>query len=208
MKIDLSCPAELWRLDLPTEADRACALKMYNLSGKVINSVEVTLLLLDAKGEERARLNYRAHGLCGEPGKTFRMSVPLGREDALPDSCEVIFEKIWFDMGDIWRRDKAPMTTYVSNALLPSRELERLRHVAGDGAVGYPSAQKNVWVCVCGRANALDSDRCCRCERRRDNRADYHGNARRNAVKQRHIINHAAQRRRQNRREKHSPALF
>ena len=28
--------------------------------------------------------------------------------------------------------------------------------------------QDQVWLCVCGRANPIESQRCCRCERRRD----------------------------------------
>ena len=34
--------------------------------------------------------------------------------------------------------------------------------------MGYPEVQQQAWVCVCGRANSLDSARCCRCERGRD----------------------------------------
>ena len=30
------------------------------------------------------------------------------------------------------------------------------------------SMQEQAWVCVCGRANDLKSDRCCRCKRGRD----------------------------------------
>ena len=83
MKIDLTCPAELWRYELPREDYRACDLMMYNLADKMITSVEVTLILFDKAEEEQARLIYRAHDLHGEPGKTFGISVPV-EEDASP----------------------------------------------------------------------------------------------------------------------------
>ena len=71
-------------------------------------------------------------------------------------------------ISTIWRRGNAPLTYYKSNALPGGRALDQLRFVAGKDAVGYPCVQDQVWLCVCGRANALESDRCCRCERRRD----------------------------------------
>ena len=49
MRIDLSCPAELWRYELPKEDYPICGLMLYNLGEKIIVSVEVTLILLDRK---------------------------------------------------------------------------------------------------------------------------------------------------------------
>ena len=43
--------------------------------------------------------------------------------------------------------------------------LDELRFVAGKDAVGYPQIQEHVWMCVCGRPNAKQSRRCCRCDR-------------------------------------------
>ena len=50
MKIDLTCPAELWRYELPQEDYAACDLLLYNLSDKLISSVEVTLILTGKDG--------------------------------------------------------------------------------------------------------------------------------------------------------------
>ena len=52
MLIDLTCPAEIFRTDLPTESDPAAVLTLFNLSDRVITSVEVHLNLQDKNGNE------------------------------------------------------------------------------------------------------------------------------------------------------------
>lgn len=164
MKIDLTCPAELWRYELPKEDYRACELLMFNLSDKVITSVEVTLILSDKDGDEQTRLTYRAHDLQGQSAKTFGVSVPMEPEEK-PFAVEVVIEKVWFGDTSIWRRGKGPMTEYTSNALPNSRSLEQLRYAAGPTAVGFPQEQEGLWLCVCGRPNADYAKYCIRCQR-------------------------------------------
>lgn len=138
MKIDLHSPVELWKTDMPTRDYPACVLKLYNLSEQLIVSVEVTLLLLDAKGEEQTRVLFRAHDLRGEPGKTFRMAVPVPQGTPSAAACEVVFEKAWYEDGTAWRRARGSAQTFVSNVLPRGRELEMLQLVGGETAVGYP----------------------------------------------------------------------
>ncbi len=166
MKIDLTCPAEVWRYEKPREGFAACALTLYNLTDKLISSVEVTLVLLDQAGEEQTRLIYRAHDLHGAPAKTFQVTVPLEGE-AAPAAVEAVVEKIWYDDSSVWRRGKNALREYTPNALPSGRELERLRDVAGSTAVGYPEEQNGLWLCVCGRPNGLDTEECVRCHRSR-----------------------------------------
>lgn len=165
MKIDLTAPVELWDTQLPTRDYPACALKLYNLTDMLMISVEVTLLLLDQHGEEQSRVLYRAHDLHGEPGKTFRMAVPLQARQ-LPDTCEVVFEKVWYENGTVWRRTRNSTLSFTSNVLPKGRDLDMLRLVAGETAVGFPEEQENGWVCVCGRPNAYETDACIRCQRK------------------------------------------
>lgn len=77
MKINLNAPVELWRCELPTADYRFCMLQLYNLTDRVVESCEVSLILLDQAGEEQGRLLYRAHDLHCAAGKTCRMGVPL-----------------------------------------------------------------------------------------------------------------------------------
>lgn len=166
MKIDLSCPAEVRRYELPKEGYPACDLTMHNLSNRVIISVEVTLILFE-KGKEQAHLTYRAHDLRGNPGESFTMPVPVA-EDCHASEAEAVIEKVWYDDNSIWRRGKGPLTEYTPNALPNSRSLETLRYVAGADAVGYPQEQDGAWLCVCGRPNQKSASSCVRCHREKD----------------------------------------
>ncbi|MEA4999878.1 MAG: hypothetical protein VB087_10870 [Candidatus Limiplasma sp.] len=167
MKIDLSCPVELWQYTTPSEGNPECNFALNNLSDKVVTSVQMTLICHAAQGELLFRQTERFQGVSAAPGERFSVGLaPLQWEHA--SSLEVVIEKVWFDDATIWRRGTASLTEYEGNALPPGRRLDQLRFVAGPDAVGYPNVQERVWVCVCGRANPLLSDRCCRCERRRD----------------------------------------
>ena len=50
MKIDLSCPVELWQYTPPTAESPECAFVLNNLSDKVVASVQVTLACHAADG--------------------------------------------------------------------------------------------------------------------------------------------------------------
>ena len=167
MRMDLTCPVELWRSNLPKEDYPACELMLFNLSDKLVVSCEVTLILQDGEGKETDRLIYRAHDLEGRPRTPFTMAVPL-EEGVKPAAYEVVIEKVWYDDNDVWRRGKIQLTEYTSNALPNGRSLEMLRFVAGSNAVGYPEEQEGVWVCVCGRPNPLYAHTCVRCQRNRE----------------------------------------
>lgn len=164
MRMDLSCPAEVWQYAMPREDYPACDMTLYNLSDKTIASVEVTLLFYDQEGEEQARQIYRAHSLKGLSGQTFRMTAPV-ESKVKPHRMEVLIEKVWHEDNSVWRRDRDAMVEYTPNALPNSRSLEMLRYVAGSAAVGYPQEQDNVWMCVCGRPNHKQARTCRRCRR-------------------------------------------
>ena len=167
MRIDLTCPAEIFRTALPTEEVPAAALTLFNLSGRIIASVEVSLRMLDEKGLETDRLAYRARSLNGRPHSTFLMTVPCSPDKSLR-SIEATVEKVWFSDNEVWRRDPANETEYTPNALPVSPALTRLRYAAGETAVGWPSRQEGLWVCICGRPNPAAADACARCSRLRD----------------------------------------
>ena len=167
MRIDLTCPAEIFRTALPTEEVPAAALTLFNLSGRIIASVEVCLRMLDAKDRETDRLAYRARSLNGRPHSTFLMTVPCSPDKSLR-SIEATIEKVWFSDNEVWRRDPVNETEYTPNALPVSPALTRLRYAAGETAVGWPSRQEGLWVCICGRPNPAEADACARCSRLRD----------------------------------------
>lgn len=167
MKIDLTCPVELWQYAMPTEEDAECTFILNNLSDKVVVSVQVTLNCFDENDDLLFRQTERIQGLKAGVGDRFSIVILPAQWDAV-EGVDLVIEKVWFDDSTIWRKGNAPLAYYTPNAIAPSRALDDLRFVAGNDAVGYPQVQDQVWVCVCGRANHMETQRCCRCERRRD----------------------------------------
>ena len=165
--IDLSCPVEIFRAVLPTEETPAASLTLFNLSDRVISSVEVLLRLLDKDKEETERLTFRGRALNGRPHSTFLMTVPCAPSEEL-HSLEATVEKVWYADNETWRRDQANTVPYTPNALPVSPALTNLKFAAGETAVGYPSMQDGLWVCVCGRPNPGEDTFCARCGRDRE----------------------------------------
>ena len=164
MLIDLTCPAEVFSTALPTEEIPAASLSLYNLSDRVIVSVEVTLKLKSGSGAEKDRVVYRARALNGRPHSTFRMNVPCAPVNGAR-SADVTIDKVWFNDNAVWRRENSSSVEYTSNALPVSKALADLQFVAGETAVGFPSQQDGLWVCVCGRPNPDSEEYCARCRR-------------------------------------------
>ena len=167
MKIDLSCPAEVLSAALPEEERPFAVLTLFNLADRTVVSCEATLRLTDQEGGELARTVHRARALTGRTHTAFRMSVPM-EPKAGAVHCEATLDKVWFDDNDVWRRTPGNETEFVSNALPNSNSLNALRFVAGENAVGFPSQQVGLWVCVCGRPNSNRLEICARCQRRKD----------------------------------------
>ena len=51
MKIDLSCPVELWHFRMPTADYPVVSLHMFNLSDKAVVSIQAAFLSFDEAGE-------------------------------------------------------------------------------------------------------------------------------------------------------------
>lgn len=167
MKIDLTCPVELWQYTTPTENSPDCTFVLNNLSDKVVISIQTTLICYGEGEKLLFRQVERMQGLSVGAGERFSVSLLPSQWEGVK-TIDLVIEKVWFDDATIWRRGSAALTEYQPNTMAPGRKLDQLRFVAGPDAVGYPQEQSRVWLCVCGRANDLHSDRCCRCERRRD----------------------------------------
>ena len=165
--IDLSCPAEIFRTAMPTEEIPAATVTLFNLSDRVIASVEVLLRLLDEDGGETERLAYRGRALNGRPHSTFLLTVPCAPAEEL-HSVDVIIEKVWYADNEVWRREPGKGIMYIPNNLPVSPALTKLKYAAGETAVGYPTEQEGLWLCVCGRPNPEETDICARCGRQKD----------------------------------------
>ena len=167
MRIDLSCPAEILNAEPPKPGNPSAELILLNGSDRGVNSCEATVKLLDAEGRELGRAVHRARALAGRPYSTFRMPVPMEPAEGTA-AVEARLDKVWFDDRDVWRRNEDAEVEYEDNALPPGNDLNALRFVAGNAAVGFPSQQAKLWVCVCGRPNGNREYFCARCRRQKE----------------------------------------
>ncbi len=167
MRIDLTCPAEILSTTLPTAEEPWISLLLMNGTDRGINSCEATVKVLDSRGQELGRAVHRARALAGRPHMAFRMTVPMEPMEGAT-AADARLDKIWFEDNDVWRRNEAAEVEYEENILPPGNDLNALRYVAGPTAVGFPSQQARLWVCVCGRANGNKAVFCARCRRRKE----------------------------------------
>lgn len=167
MKVDLTCPVEMFSYDMTGNPVEMVSLTLFNLSDKIVTSVQTTLVLHNEEGTVTGRYIERIMGLKGASRQVFNVSVPL-QSDTRPDTIEVQIEKVWFDDSFVWRRSNNPMTTYDFEPIQNPRALEMLRYLSADDALCYPREDKFVWVCICGRANEKEMHECKRCGRTHD----------------------------------------
>ena len=104
MKIDLTCPVELWHCKMPTAQEPVLAMQVYNLSDKAVSSIQVCVLCFDAAGEQ-----CRPPGGAGAgPGRARPLRLSkwpwTRRRPWRPQDPEVLIEKVWFEDGTVWRR--------------------------------------------------------------------------------------------------------
>ena len=164
MKIDLTCPVELWHYALPTRQYPVCHLQLFNLTEQTVTSLQVVFACYDAQGALMSRQVERIQAQQGLGRSAFEVTAAIdGGEQA--EGLDFSIEKVWFEDGTVWRHTAGNVSEYTSNALPAGRRLDVLRYLAGSDALGYPSDQGAVWMCVCGRPNSAREDTCRRCGR-------------------------------------------
>lgn len=181
MKSDLTCPVEvvsvrIGRQDEPKgqntkengsqeKGQIVCVIEFFNLSEKVIDSLQMNILCFAEDGSRIGGRLVRASARGEARARFSGAFLPEHVEETA--RVEASVEKVWFQDGVVWRREERNVREYTSNALPQGRELDRLRAVAGQDAAGYAREDDIVWMCVCGRANRTSDDRCMRCQRER-----------------------------------------
>ena len=164
MKIDLTCPVELWHYALPTAEYPLCRLQLFNLTEQTVASIQAVFSCFDAEGLLLSRQVERVQRLEGKGRSAFEMAVEI-ENGVQAAGMDFSVEKVWFADGTVWRHAAGNVSQYTPNALPAGRRLDVLRYLAGADALGYPMDQGAVWLCVCGRPNAAGEDTCRRCGR-------------------------------------------
>ena len=75
MKIDLTCPVELWHHARPTHDDPGCRLQLFNLTEQIVVSIQAVFSCYDSAGALMSRQVERVQGLVGEGRSAFEMAV-------------------------------------------------------------------------------------------------------------------------------------
>ena len=109
MKIDLSCPIELWHFTMPTQAYPVVTLTLYNLSHKTVTSVQAAFVCFDSEGETLSRQVERVQGLTGDPHEMFEMAVAVedGVQAARMDMTIERSGSMTARCGAAWRRSRS-----------------------------------------------------------------------------------------------------
>ena len=167
MLIDLTCPAEVFQISLPTEEHSAAELSLYNLSDRVIVSAEITVKLQNSRGVDLEKVTVNRQGLNGRPHTVFPVSI-LCKAHPGAEKAVVSFGRIRFSDASGWAPEDGKETEYTPNDLPISKALTDLKFAAGETAKGFPDQQNGLWVCVCGRPNPDSEASCCRCLQRKE----------------------------------------
>ena len=103
MLIDLTCPAEVFQVSLPTEEHPAAECSLYSLSDRIIVSADVTLKLQNDRGVDLEKTSVTIRPLNARPHSSFRMSIPCNFHPGT-EKAVVSFDKVRFSDQTAWER--------------------------------------------------------------------------------------------------------
>ena len=144
MKSDLTCPVEIVSVQVKeqeggSKGQIVCLIDFFNLSTKVIDSLQMNIICFDAKGERLGGRLVRS-AVMAEGRTHFSGSFAPEHVDGAV-RVEAAVEKVWYQDGVLWRREERNVRDYTPNALPQGRDLDRLKAVAGeDAAVGFETS--------------------------------------------------------------------
>ncbi|MBO2516849.1 MAG: hypothetical protein CW338_06155 [Clostridiales bacterium] len=164
MRIDLACPVELRRCQMPSPGYPVCEMLFYNLTDKPVGSMQICFVCYDENGEQTMRSVERLPVKEAPPREMFSLDTVI-ELTAQAAGMDVSVMKVWFDDGTVWRTESSSVREFEPTPVLEDKQLEVMKQQAGDDAITYPSDQGSVWVCICGRPNSASEDTCRRCGR-------------------------------------------
>lgn len=164
MKIDLTCPVELRRCQLPNAEYPVCEMLFFNLSDKPVSSMQISFLCCDENKEQIFRAVERLTAKDAPARNIFRLDYAFENAAGIYE-MEVAVKKVWFEDGTVWRSEAGAVSEFAPTPRLEENQMQVMQELAGEDAITYPSDQGAVWVCICGRPNAASEDTCRRCGR-------------------------------------------
>ena len=112
MKSDLTCPVEIVRVTIQRETEDTnengqilCLIDFFNLSDKVIDSIQMNIICFDAEDQRLGGRLVRAGAQVSRRENFSGAFAPEHVENVA--RVEAAVEKVWYQDGVIWRREGA-----------------------------------------------------------------------------------------------------
>jgi len=146
MKSDLTCPVEIVSVEVKQQEGSAkgqivCLIDFFNLSQKVIDSLQMNIICFDAQGERLGGRLVRA-AVMAQGRESFSGAFAPEHVDGAV-RVEASVEKVWFQDGPLWRREDRNVREYTPNTLAQGRELDRLRQAGSIQFTHHSSSSMN-----------------------------------------------------------------
>ena len=147
MKIDLTCPVELWQSAMPAEDVSECTFVLNNLSHKVVVSLLLTLSCYDQDNRLLFRQSERMQGLKVVPGERFSvMMVPNEWKNV--KEAEVTIEKVSWLVRTRWATRRCSSRRGSASADGPIRWIQPGAAAANGAGMRFSPASAGK---MCGR---------------------------------------------------------
>lgn len=146
-------------------------LKFKNIENRTINSVKISITMLDSAGREFGEpIEYQYLDLNIKRDDEFGQKTAFVLQSPNVRSYRVAVTEILFDDSTQWIWDKSPWQAL--NPMLSLKEALGDEELASQYRIRYgldcefePQEQQGLWFCTCGAVNHLDERSCHSCHR-------------------------------------------
>lgn len=147
-------------------------LKFRNLSNKSISAIKVKLNTFDAFEQPLdENIEYQYLDLDIKPHSFYLDRRGILLKNANVRNFSVSVSEVMFDDLSIWKSDAvfepAPQQRKIADALYKPILEQYVRDI-GASATYEPIEYKDIWFCICGRANKSEDDKCYFCRRSKE----------------------------------------
>ena len=172
--VDINCPVEVsgFKIKVNENTGQAyCYISFFNMSEKVIKAVRLYIYCYDSFGKEVIYDgNNEIEAVIQDEYAKARASFGSNKGIALVNhsntrNIDVIITEILFEDESTWKIGNYELKTLTIDKIKDNEELNSLKMVVGKDSICYPKINDDTWMCVCGRLNDLNSNKCRRCER-------------------------------------------
>lgn len=79
--------------------------------------------------------------------------------------ANIIIKNVLFNDEEIWQYNQNNLTNTELDFIPNSADLNAIRQIKGEDVICFPEIKNDKWICVCGRNNRINQEKCARCNR-------------------------------------------